>query len=135
MISQYDAKEKELLQALNADLGLTFAWLEDTLYPSIYLLALKGFIFDLYNDVKQFEEKNGKTEKIEKSLERINQMIELADKLDKIANQNNTAQLLIRHNQLKMNELMKENAILKQEIESTRKAFMESDGRLDYRRG
>lgn len=122
-LSQYDAKEKELLQALNSDVGLTFAWLEDTLYPSIHLLALKSLIFDLHNDVKQFEEKNGKSEKTESSLERINKMIELSDKLDKIANQNNTAQLLMRHNNLKMNELLTENNKLKKELESVKKAF------------
>jgi hypothetical protein len=122
-ISQYDANTKELLSCLNAEVGLTFAWLEDTLYPSINLMRLKSLIYDIQTDVKLFEDKNGQSDHTKKSLDRANELIELADKLDKIANQNNTAQLLIRHNQLQMSELIKENNKLKTELEATKKAW------------
>ena len=122
-ISQYDANTKELLSCLNAEIGLTFAWLEDTLYPSINLMRLKSLIYDIQSDVKLFEDKNGQSDHTKKSLERANELINLADKLDKIANQNNTAQLLLRHNQLQMSELIKENNQLKTELEATKKAW------------
>ena len=122
-ISQYDANTKELLSCLNAEVGLTFAWLENTLYPSINLMRLKSLIYDIQTDVKLFEDKNGQSDHTKKSLDRANELIELADKLDKIANQNNTAQLLIRHNQLQMSELIKENNKLKTELEATKKAW------------
>jgi hypothetical protein len=122
-ISEYDANLKELLSCLNAEVGLTFAWLEDTLYPSINLMRLKSLIYDIQTDVKLFEDKNGKSNHTKKSLDRANELIDLADKLDKIANQNNTAQLLIRHNQLKMAELINENNRLKTELEATKKAW------------
>jgi hypothetical protein len=121
--SQYDANTKELLSCLNADVGLTFAWLEDTLHPSINLMRLKSLIYDIQSDVKLFEDKNGQSNHTKKSLDRANELIELAEKLDKIANQNNTAQLLIRHNQLQMSELIKENNQLKTELEATKKAW------------
>jgi hypothetical protein len=122
-ISQYDANTKELLSYVNAEVGLTFAWLEDTLYPSINLMRLKSLIYDIQTDVKLFEDKNGQSDHTKKSLDRANELIELADKLDKIANQNNTAQLLIRHNQLQMSELIKQNNQLKTELEATKKAW------------
>lgn len=126
-MSKYNNEVNDLISGLNADIGLTFAWLEDTLYPSINLMLLKGFIYDLQTDVKMFEDKHGKSDKTVKSLERINQMIELADKLDRIANQNNTAQLLLRHNQLKMNKLIKENNELKKQIESINQAWNQTE--------
>ncbi len=122
-ISQYDATTKELLSSINAEVGLTFAWLEDTLYPSINLMRLKSLIYDIQSDVKLFEDKNGQSDHTKKSLDRANELIDLADKLDKIANQNNTAQLLLRHNHLKMSELIKENNQLKTKLEATEKAW------------
>lgn len=112
---------------MNAEVGLTFAWLEDTLYPSINLMRLKGLIYDIQTDVKLFEDKNGKSDHTKKSLDRANEMIELAEKLDKIANQNNTAQLLIRHNQLKMSELIKENNQLKTELKAINQAWNQTE--------
>jgi hypothetical protein len=121
--SQYDASTKKLLLSINAEVGLTFAWLEDTLYPSINLMRLKSLIYDIQSDVKLFEDKNGQSDHTKKSLDRANELINLADKLDKIANQNNTAQLLLRHNHLKMSELIKENNQLKTKLEATEKAW------------
>jgi hypothetical protein len=86
-------------------------------------MRLKSLIYDIQTDVKLFEDKNGKSEHTKKSLDRANELIELADKLDKIANQNNTAQLIIRHNQLQMSELINENNRLKTELEATKKAW------------
>ena len=126
-ISHYEANTKELLSAMNAEVGLTFAWLEDTLYPSINLMRLKSLIYDIQTDVKLFEDKNGKSDHTKKSLDRANEMIELADKLDKIANQNNTAQLLIRHNQLTMSELIKENNQLKTELKAINQAWNQTE--------
>lgn len=126
-ISHYEANTKELLSAMNAEVGLTFAWLEDTLYPSINLMRLKSLIYDIQTDVKLFEDKNGQSNHTKKSLDRANEMINLADKLDKIANQNNTAQLLIRHSQLKMSELIKENNQLKTELKAINQAWNQTE--------
>jgi hypothetical protein len=116
-----------LIDALNADTVLTFAWLEDTLYPSINIMRLKSLIYDIQTDVKLFQDKNGQSNHTKKSLDRANEMIELAEKLDKIANQNNTAQLLIRHNQLKISQLIKENNQLKTELKAINKAWNQTE--------
>lgn len=90
-------------------------------------MRLKGLIYDIQTDVKMYEDKNGQTDHTKKSLDRVNEMIELAEKLDKIANQNNTAQLLIRHNQLKMSELIKQNNQLTTEIKAINQAWNQTE--------
>jgi hypothetical protein len=90
-------------------------------------MRLKSLIYDIQTDVKLFEDKNGQSDHTKKSLDRANEMIELADKLDKIANQNNTAQLLIRHNQLKMSDLIKENKQLKTELKAINQAWNQTE--------
>jgi hypothetical protein len=126
-LSRYNTDVNNLIESLNAEVGLTFAWLEDTIYPSINLMRLKSLIYDIQTDVKFFEDKNGKSDHTKKSLDRANEMIELAEKLDKIANQNNTAQLLIRHNQLKMSELINENNKLKTELKAINQAWNQTE--------
>lgn len=126
-MSKYNTDVNNLIESLNAEAGLTFAWLEDTLYPSINLMRLKSLIYDIQTDVKLFEDKNGRSDHTKKSLDRANEMIELAEKLDKIANQNNTAQLLIRHNQLKMSKLIKENDQLKNELKAINQAWNQTE--------
>lgn len=126
-MSKYNTDVNNLIESLNAEAGLTFAWLEDTLYPSINLMRLKSLLYDIQTDVKLFEDKNGRSDHTKKSLDRANEMIELAEKLDKIANQNNTAQLLIRHNQLKMSKLIKENDQLKNELKAINQAWNQTE--------
>jgi hypothetical protein len=117
--------DKNLEQQLNADLGLTIAWLEDTLRPAINLMNLKALIYEIDADIKTFEEKNGKSKNTEKSSQRANKMIELIESLDKICTQNNTFQLVLKHQDLKMNQLLHENNRLKSELEAVNKAFNE----------
>ena len=126
-MSKYNTDVNNLIESLNAEAGLTFAWLEDTLYPSINLMRLKSLLYDIQTDVKLFEDKNGRSDHTKKSLDRANEMIQLAEKLDKIANQNNTAQLLIRHNQLKMSKLIKENDQLKNELKAINQAWNQTE--------
>lgn len=86
-------------------------------------MALKALIFDIQTDVINYQEKHGKTDQSEKSLIRANKMIELVEKLDKVANHNNTAQLLIRHNHLMMSRLKSENEELKKQLENVSKQW------------
>lgn len=90
-------------------------------------MALKSLIYDIQTDILQFELNKGKTEHTQKSLDRANQMIELIEKLDKIANQNNTAQLFVRHSYLKMAELTKENERLKDELNKINLAWNQTE--------
>lgn len=108
---------------LEAELALTVAWLEDTLQPSIDILNLKHLAEDIKVDLKLFEDKKGETEASKKSMERINSMLEMIGRLDKIATQNNTFQLVAKHAQLKSWHLEQEIIKLNKEIEANKKAW------------
>lgn len=121
--SYYDVREEGLLTQVDAELGLTFAWLEDTLQPAIDLLALKCIVYEQLSDIQIFEDKKGETPVSKKSKDRINKMLDHISRLDKITSQNNTAQLVVRHSDLKMIQLLKENDRMKKELEAIELAW------------
>jgi len=108
---------------LTAELILTVAWLEDTLQPAIDILKVKSIAEDIRSDILIFEEKKGQTDQSKKGLDRINQMIECIERLDKISSQNNTFKLVAKHAELKNAKLENENTSLKLELESVKKAW------------
>lgn len=110
-------------EQLNAEIALTMAWLEDTLQPAVDILNIKHLAEDIKIDLQLFESKKGKTDASTKSMERVNAMLGMIERLDKIATQNNTFQLIAKHSQLKQWQLEQENSKLKQELEAIKKAF------------
>lgn len=74
-------------------------------------------------DVKIFEDMNGVTDKTKRSADRIQNAIDLIEKLDKIASQNYTFQLITKHTDLEMIKVRQENRELKTELESVKKAW------------
>ena len=126
-ISQHDAMQAQLLEQVTAEMTLTMMWLEDTLQPSIDLSRLKGMVYDMQADVKLFEDLNGVTDKTKKSATRIESILELINRLDKVAVQNNTFQLIVRHTDLEMVKVRQENKQLKTELEAVKKAWEQSE--------
>lgn len=115
--------QKNLSEQVNADMSLTMIWLEDTLQPSIDLMRLKSLIYDMEADIKIFEELHGKSDKTKRSGDRVQSAISLVEKLDKVANQNNTFQLIARHSDFEMIKVKQENQQLKAELEAVKKAW------------
>lgn len=115
----------KLTDQLNAEIALTVAWLEDTLQPALDILSLKAIVNDMLADVELFESKKGISEHTKKSKERINLMLEKIERLDKIAMQNNTFQLITKHTQLKSWNLEQEIIRLNNELLAKQKAWEE----------
>lgn len=115
--------QARLLEQVTAEMTLSMMYLEDTLQPSIDLSRLKGMVYDMQSDVKLFEDLNGVTDKTKKSADRIEAILELINKLDKVAVQNNTFQLIAKHTDLEMMKLRQENRELKTELEAVKKAW------------
>lgn len=122
-ISQVDALNKKLSDTITEELCLTMIWLEDTLQPSIDLMCLKALIYDMDSDIKLFEQKNGKSENTKKSTERVDKMIKLSEKLDKIATQNNTFQIMFKQYENRISWLNQRNKELTNELEATKKTW------------
>lgn len=122
-ISQHDMMQSKLLDQVTAEMTLTMMYLEDTLQPSIDLSILRGMVYDMQGDVKLFENLNGVTDKTKKSAFRIEAILELINRLDKVAVQNNTFQLISRHTNLEMMKIRQENRELKTELEAVKKVW------------
>jgi len=121
----YDSTQDSLISQINADAVSTILWLEDTIQPSINLLLLRGLIYELLDDVSNFEGKKGVTELTEKSRLRIEKMIDYCEKLDKVANQNNTFQLIAKHTAIRETSLLVEIKRLKTLLEANKLAWDE----------
>jgi len=121
----YDSTQDSLISQINADAVSTILWLEDTIQPSINLLLLRGLIYELLDDVITFEGKKGVTELTEKSRLRIEKMINYCEKLDKVANQNNTFQLIAKHTAIRETSLLVEIKRLKTLLEANKLAWDE----------
>ncbi len=121
----YDSTQDSLISQINADAVSTILWLEDTIQPSINLLLLRGLIYELLDDVSTFEGKKGVTELTEKSRLRIEKMIDYCEKLDKVANQNNTFQLIAKHTAIRETSLLVEIKRLKALLEANKLAWDE----------
>jgi len=121
----YDSTQDSLISQINADAVSTILWLEDTIQPSINLLLLRGLIYELLDDVSTFEGKKGVTELTEKSRLRIEKMIDYCEKLDKVANQNNTFQLIAKHTAIRETSLLVEIKRLKTLLEANKLAWDE----------
>jgi len=121
----HDSTQDSLISQINADAVSTILWLEDTIQPSINLLLLRGLIYELLDDVSTFEGKKGVTELTEKSRLRIEKMIDYCEKLDKVANQNNTFQLIAKHTAIRETSLLVEIKRLKTLLEANKLAWDE----------
>ena len=123
MKSQIESLNKQMLDQVTSELEMSMIWLEDTLTASVDLMKLKGMIYDMDADIKIFQSRNGVTESNKKSANRVNEMIILADRLDKIATQNNVYKLVLKQYENRISWLMHDKNELEKELKAVRKAW------------
>lgn len=125
MNSQAQTRQDSYINQLNSDIEFLSGWVEDTLQPSIDLLKLKVSIRSLLQDVCNHEILKGETDRTRESKNKFDNMLYLCEKLDKIATQNNTFQLIVKHSQMQLSSAKLEIKVLKSKLESFEKAWNE----------
>lgn len=115
--------EDRFLRDIDFDISLLVGWVEDTYTPSFNILRLKVAIREMLQDVHNHEEKRGESSKSKESKNKFDKMLDLCESLDKVAMQNNTFQLIVKHSLLEMQHKDQEIYALKQEIEKINKAW------------
>jgi len=121
--SQIESLNKQMLDEVTSELEMSMIWLEDTLTTSVDLMKLKAMIYDMDADIKIFQSRNGVTESNQKSANRVKEMIILADRLDKIATQNNVYKLVLKQYENRISWLMYDKNELEKELKAVRKAW------------
>jgi dsDNA-binding SOS-regulon protein len=121
--SQLESLNKQILDQVTSELEMSMIWLEDTLTSSVDLMKLKAMIYDMDADIKIFQSRNGVTESNKKSANRVNEMIILADKLDKIATQNNVYKLVLKQYENRISWLIHDKNELEKELKAVKKAW------------
>jgi len=112
-----------MLDEVTSELEMSMIWLEDTLTTSVDLMKLKAMIYDMDADIKIFQSRNGVTESNQKSANRVKEIIILADRLDKIATQNNVYKLVLKQYENRISWLMYDKNELEKELKAVRKAW------------
>jgi hypothetical protein len=121
--SQIESLNKQMLDEVTSELEMSMIWLEDTLTTSVDLMKLKAMIYDMDADIKIFQSRNGVTESNQKSANRVKEIIILADRLDKIATQNNVYKLVLKQYENRISWLMYDKNELEKELKAVRKAW------------
>jgi hypothetical protein len=121
--SQIESLNKQMLDEVTSELEMSMIWLEDTLTTSVDLIKLKAMIYDMDADIKIFQSRNGVTESNQKSANRVKEIIILADRLDKIATQNNVYKLVLKQYENRISWLMYDKNELEKELKAVRKAW------------
>jgi len=121
--SQIESLNKQMLDQITSELEMSMIWLEDTLTTSVDLMKLKAMIYDMDADIKIFQSRNGVTESNKKSANRVNEMIILADRLDKIATQNNVYKLVLKQYENRISWMMHDKKELENELKAVKKAW------------
>lgn len=116
-------KEEQALREVTAEAVLLTAWVDKTLNPSLCLLNAKVIVREL--EVKIYAQKasKGHTEQWKKSWDMVSQLMDLLEKLDSVANQNNTYHLIAKHALVQLQNVQAENERLKKELEAVNKAL------------
>lgn len=121
--SHHQVVQENIITSMEHDMTLMVAWLEDTLTPSVALMQLKVMLYDMLIEVELSEAKNGETARSKFTKNRIAEMEQLVEKLNYVANQNNTFQLIVKQANLALSASKNENEKLKKEIEAIKKAW------------
>lgn len=117
-VSQSKAIEEKHLEGVNADMQIMVGWIEDTLRPSYDILKVKTGLMSLLKDVLDFEKKTGVTEKSSDRKLFLHSLIESSTRIDNIATQNNSFQLLVKYTVEESKSLRSEINTLKTQIEN-----------------
>lgn len=123
MLAYSDLKKDQLLREYESDLSILIAWVEDTLQPSIDLMKLKVSIRELIQDIEDHELKKGVTEKTTASKAKFEIMLDTCERLDKVANQNNSFQLAVKHAYGKISVANKRIIELETELKAIKEAW------------
>jgi len=116
-------KENQVLREMEAENALLTGWIDKTLEPSIALLKIDILVREMESDIYSHILAKGKTKASEKSLKRVNEILDNLEKLSAIANQNNTYQLIAKHASIQLKNLYQENSELKRQLEATNLAL------------
>lgn len=119
--SQSKAIEDSFQSQINADMQIMVGWIEDTLQPSVDILKVKTGLMALLKDVLEFEAKTGETEKSKERKTFLQVLIDSSTRIDNIATQNNTFQLLVKYTVEENKSLRSEINTLKTQIENLTK--------------
>jgi hypothetical protein len=98
-------------------------WCEDTLEPSLCLFKVKSMVREFLFDVIEHENKRGKTKKTEQSRNRLNQILEFCERLDRVATQNSSFQFAMRQQEGKLKMANKKIQELESQIIGFEKAW------------
>jgi len=120
-ISQSKAIEDNFQSQINADMQIMAGWIEDTLQPAVDILKVKTGLIALLKDVLKFEAKTGATEKSSDRKLFLQSLIESSTRIDNIATQNNTFQLLVKYTVDENKSLRRDINTLKNQIENLNK--------------
>lgn len=116
-------KPMDINQDFSPKMELLIAQVEDTLQPSFDLMSLKIAIREFIQEIYNREVVTGVTPKITESKAKFNRMLDICERLDKVANQNNTFQLVVKHSQIELHNAQMEILRLEKIIEANQKAF------------
>lgn len=105
------------------EIELLMAQAEDTTQPSFDIMNLKIAIRELIQDVEDHEKAKGITEKSKESKAKFNQMLDICERLDKVASQNNTFQLIVKHSLIELENIKGECKRLNDIISANEKAW------------
>ncbi len=115
--SYFIQNREKYVQLLDLDIVEFVAWMDDTLDPAVNVLQLKLIAQELQN---KLQSKELTRYVLQAQLPKI---IELASRLDKIASQNNTFQLVARHSSTALWHSQARVKQLEAELAASRKAW------------
>jgi predicted nuclease with TOPRIM domain len=116
-------KTEQFLRDLEFDNSLLAGWVEDTLQPSLDIMNLKIGIRDILDDITEQERVKGETKRTTDAKEKFGKMLLVCERLDKIAGQNNTFQLIAKHTLIKLENANGRIKELEDQIKSIEKAW------------
>lgn len=117
------AQEQRIIDSLEAENSLLVAWIDRTLEPSMAMINLDILVREMETDIHEHIAKKGKSAASQKSLDRVNKILDLVEKLNVTVNQNNTYHLIAKHASVKVYNLEVENWKLRKELDAIKKAY------------
>ena len=125
--SQYESFNDQLLDQADEDIQIMTVWIKDAMEPVLICSKQKTILYEMESEIEEFIQKKGKSEKSTASLKRIQELLELNEKLFPLASENRMLQLSIQHAERRMSVLQLENKEFKKRLEATEKAWEASE--------
>lgn len=99
--------------------------IDTILKPSVDLLSVSGVVMSMIADVSLYGSKNGKNEKYNQSMERLNILGDFISSCNSVNDNNYRLRYMLRSSIFERDKLKNENDKLKSELEAIKKAFNE----------